>query len=138
MKVVYKINDSTTLEQECPSVKTAFRFLAYAQEVFGPRKCPQSSATQHKLKFRVAQTKDGKKCEYYSLECPETGWEFKFGQKQDEGQTLFPKGWEPPYQADKSDKSETPSNGQSRQHQPSDYDHGRVPVGAGVGDDMAF
>lgn len=129
MKVVYRINANVTLEQECPTVKTAFRFLAYAQEVFGPRECPESGATDHRLKFRVAQTKDGKKCEYYSLEDIKTGWEFKFGQKQDEGQTLFPKGWEPPFQKEEKQQS------QSRR-QESDGE-GEL-VGAGAGDGMTF
>lgn len=129
MKVVYRINSNVTLEQECPTVKTAFKFLAYAQEVFGPRECPESGATDHRLKFRVAQTKDGKKCEYYSLEDIKTGWEFKFGQKQDEGQTLFPKGWEPPFQ--KEEKQQTNGRSQQRQEE-SEYEM------AGAGVDIAF
>jgi hypothetical protein len=127
MKVVYRINDNVTLEQECPTVKTAFKFLAYAQEVFGPRECPESGATDHRLKFRVAQTKDGKKCEYYSLEDIKTGWEFKFGQKQDEGQTLFPKGWEPPFQ-----REEKPQTNGRPQHRREEDEYETVGAGAEI------
>lgn len=129
MKVTFRVNETMTLEQECPTIKTAFKFLAYAQEVFGVRKCPQSGNTDHKLKYRVAKDKDGNPCEYFSLEDRETGWEFKFGQKREEGQPLFPKGWEPPFQ--KEEKQQTNGRPQQRQEEPQ-YEM------AGAGVDIAF
>lgn len=133
MKVLYKVNDNVTLQEDCATVKEAFKFLAYAQEVFGPRECPESGLTQHKLKFRMAKSQKGVNCEYYSLECPKTGWEFKFGQKQDQEQSLFPKGWEPPFQ--REDKPQTQqrqqSNGRPQQRQ-EEYEM------AGADSDIAF
>lgn len=42
---------------------------------------------------------------YYSIKCSDCGWEFKYGQKK-EGGTLFPKGWEAPYEGSSSKQDE--------------------------------
>jgi len=118
MKLAYKVNENCTLEADVPNMKAAFKAIAYAQEIFSIKKCgnPACESTNLRLKFRTAMSKDGKKCEYYSIVCADCGWEYKFGQKQDEGQTLFPKGWEPPFR--KEEKSNT--NGRQRQEESSD------------------
>lgn len=123
MKIEFRVSDGCLITQEVPNVKVGFQFLAYVQEVFGQRKCGNCESPHLKLQHRTARRKDNNaKCDYYSVVCTDCRYEYKFGQKQDEHQTLFPKGWEPPYQ---KDSQATDSNG-SAKSQPE-------PVGAGSG-----
>ena len=46
---------------------------------------------------RNAKSGAGKVVQYYSIDCPKCRWELKFGQHI-EGDTLFAKGWEAPFQ----------------------------------------
>lgn len=145
MKIEYTIQPGCTLEQEVPNVKMAFKFLAYVGEVFGITHCGNCKSTNLKRKFRTAARKDnGAKCEYYSIECKDCRHEMKFGQKQEDGAPLFPKGWEPPYQGDGGGQ-------QYNQQEPTYYNNGdeyaqapplqnqaRAAVPAGAGDDIAF
>lgn len=99
MKIQYTVNEHTTFEVEVPNdMKAAFRFLASANEIFGIRECGNCGSKNLKFQFRQAKNKEGKICDYYSIKCLDCGHEFKFGIRQAEGQPLFPKTWEPPYQ----------------------------------------
>lgn len=57
------------------------------------------------MRYRKGQTQTGTKYEYYSIVSESAGMEFKLGQRQDGG--LFPKGWEPLYQADDASQGGT-------------------------------
>lgn len=104
MKINYRVNESCNFEVETGNdLKQAFRFLAQANEVFGIRKCGNCESHNLKYKFRQAKNKEGKICDYYSIECADCGHEFKFGLRQAEGQPLFPKSWEPPYRKPEAD-----------------------------------
>lgn len=101
MNITYQVNDDFTINLEVGGVKAAFKALAHLSEVFGVKKCGNCKSPNVRPRFRSAARRDnGAKCEYYSYICEGCKHEFKFGQKQEEGAPLFPKGWEPPYQGD--------------------------------------
>lgn len=56
------------------------------------------------LRHRLATTKDRKKVDYYSIVSEKAKAEFKFGQSQTVNGGLFPKGWEPLFNAEGSDE----------------------------------
>jgi hypothetical protein len=64
------------------------------------------------LRHRLATTKAGKKVDYYSIVSEKAKQEFKFGQSQQISSALFPKGWEPLYNAG-DDAESADDNGQA-------------------------
>lgn len=88
------------------TVKDVFGKIAMIQENFEPdSKCGRCGGTDLKFRVRHAESRDGKKCQYYELECgdPECRARLSFGQHQ-EGGTLFAKRKD-------NDKNWLPDNG---------------------------
>ena len=65
------------------------------------------------LRHRKAKTKDGKPCDYFSIVSQKAKQEYKFGQSQGVNGQLFPKGWEPLYNASGTEQSDDQSDDQS-------------------------
>jgi hypothetical protein len=80
------------VELDIPSLKDTFRFLAMADTLFGIKNCGHCDCPDLAYQFKTPQG-----YEYYSIKCKGCGYEFKFGQQQNDQKTLFPKGWEAPY-----------------------------------------
>ena len=99
MKVAYRVSDDCTLEVDVANINLAFRFLSQASEIFGVKQCGRCQGKHVRPDFRQAKTTDGKNCEYYSIKClnPDCRAEYKFGQRQDGKNSLFPKGWHDGY-----------------------------------------
>jgi hypothetical protein len=77
------------IEDEATDIKDFFRIAAMWQSI--PTEGPGGEAD---LKFRYIKTKQDD-YEYYSVICPSSGKEFKFGQVKKDTTRLFPKGWQP-------------------------------------------
>lgn len=111
MNISYKVNDACTVNVEIGGVKQAFQMLAHLSEVFGVKACGNCKSPNVKPRFRTARRKDNNaECEYYDYQCQDCKYEYKFGQKQQPGAPLFPKGWEPGYQGG-DNSSEQPQYG---------------------------
>lgn len=91
MKVTYDAGANCAMEVEVKSLEQAFQFMAYADDVFGIKKCGNCGSPHLTRKHRQPKGYD-----YYSVECDDCRHEMKFG-KTKEGGKLYPKGWEPPY-----------------------------------------
>jgi hypothetical protein len=131
MLVSYAVNDRTKIDLDVKDVKTAFSFLAYADSVFGTKRCGNCESDNLSLVHRQPQGFD-----YYSVRCNDCKHELKFGQ-QKEGGKLFPKGWEEPYFAEGGDDGEKKQSRRQRD----DSNDDQEPVGSGSsrkGDDIGF
>lgn len=105
MRTTYK-GSVFTIDEDCADLKEAFSFLAQCQELFGTSdECHNCKGKDIRPKYRRHE-----KYEFYSFVCGNCGWEFKFGQRKDDG-GLFPKGWEPPYDGN---AQQQPSQNQAR------------------------
>jgi hypothetical protein len=105
MHTIYN-GPSFTVDYDASDLKEAFAFLGRCQEVFGAAEvCENCKGTD--IRPRYAKTQGG--YEYYSLLCRQCKWEFKFGQRKNDG-GLYPKGWEQPYQSGDESSQEAPSN----------------------------
>ncbi len=93
MHVIYK-GRAFTIDHDASDLKEAFAFLGSCEEMFGSAEtCENCQGTDLRLKYRT--TKGG--YEFFSIECHNCKWEFKFGQRKEGG--LYPKAWEPPYES---------------------------------------
>src|SRR5687768_5304939 len=98
ISVDFAVNDKCRLNVEADDMQDAFKFISYAQNVFGTAEC--GNCQYHgdgpegpfKLLYKNPQGYD-----YFSVGCPACKHELKFGITQ-EGRKLFPKGWEEPFQ----------------------------------------
>lgn len=99
MKAIYR-GSTFTIDYECSDLKTSFAFLASCGDLFGAAECCNNCQGTD-LRPKYTKTKGG--YEYYSLICKACHWEFKFGQRKDDG-GLYPKGWEPPYERSGGDQ----------------------------------
>lgn len=99
MKVQFELTigeNKFTLSEDVESHADFFKKLDFYS---GLPKAGPNGETDLVLRHRVAKTKDGKPCAYFSIVSEKAGMEFKFGQSQTTVGSLFPKGWEAVYRA---------------------------------------
>lgn len=75
---------------ECEDQLKFFRAASFVSDI--PDICGHCQSTNLRFLFRTP-----KGYEYASIECLDCHYELKYGQHK-EGNTLFAKGWEPPYE----------------------------------------
>jgi len=89
MKVQYKVNPQTIIEQEVGNQKDAFQFLAEVNEVFGESQCGKCDSTD--LKFVTREAAKGTQVfRFYEVHCKKCFARLQYGQHST-GETLFPK-----------------------------------------------
>lgn len=97
MKVSYA-GPGFNIDYDAKDLKEAFAYVGRCQELFGAATvCQNCKGT--KIYPRYTKTQGG--YEYYSLQCQQCKWEFKFGQRKADNQ-LYPKGWEAGYDSGQS------------------------------------
>lgn len=105
MKVRYMAK-GFEVEYEASSLLEVFAFVGTCEQYFCERSCGNCGSDKTRLNYTT--TKAG--YAYYSVLCKECGWRLQFGQRRD-GNSLFPKSWEPPYQSqDREDYSGQPQS----------------------------
>lgn len=105
MKVQFELTigeNKFTLSEDVESHSDFFKKLDFYS---GLPKTGPNGETDLVLRHRVAKTKDGKPCAYFSIVSEKAGKEFKFGQSQSVVGSLFPKGWEDLYRANGTDEA---------------------------------
>jgi len=102
LKATYQATPNLKLEAECQGIKGVFKFLSSADSILGVKECGNCGGTDLSYRFRTP-----KGYEYYDIRCnnPDCRHEFKFGIQNNEEKTLFPKGWEPPFEGGERDDS---------------------------------
>jgi len=96
MKVQIKRNfgaNEITVTEEVKSQLEFFKLASFFSDL--PKAC--GNCGKEDLAFSYRRTSED--YEYCEIECQDCEHVLKFGQHK-EGKTLFPKGWEPPYEAD--------------------------------------
>lgn len=100
MKVQFELvigENKYTLIEDVESNKDFFKKLHFYSAL--PKVGPNGETD---LALRYRKTKDGH--DYYSIVTEKGKKEFKFGQQKGAGEVLFPKGWEPLYNAGNSEE----------------------------------
>lgn len=98
MQTIFNGPGGFTINHDAESLKEAFAFLGRCHELFGAAECCENCKGTT-LRPRYTKTQGG--YEYYSIQCQQCKWEFKFGQRKADNQ-LYPKGWEPGYTSGES------------------------------------
>jgi len=85
---------TTICTVEADNAKDAFRLLSEFSEIIQAQQCIKCKSRLRHV-HRVAQSK----FHYFEQRCtsPRCGWRLTYGDSDEHG--LFPKGWEPPYEA---------------------------------------
>lgn len=106
MKVQFELTigeNKFTLSEDVETHADFFKKLDFYSAL--PKVGPNGE-TDLVLRHRKAKTKDGKPCDYYSIVSAKAKQEYRFGQSQGVNGQLFPKGWEPLYNAGGDESSE--------------------------------
>jgi hypothetical protein len=92
MKCTYTSHDGRlSFEFDADSQKAIFAKLGMLQEVFeADTSCGCCSSTNIRFRVRHVESRDGRKCDYYELQCGDCNARLCFGQHQ-VGNTLFAK-----------------------------------------------
>ena len=116
MRVNYKVNDRCTLDIESKDMKQTFDILAYADSIFGIKKCGNPDCGSTNLKFETRRTKEG--YIFRSIVCKDCGYTLKISeQKPENGGKMYPdREWMEPYNG--GEKRDASSNGRAEDTAP--------------------